>query len=100
MSAHVVFVETCWACPEQYDAFIGGQKVGYLRLRHGAFTVSAPDCGGEVIHTAAPKGDGRFDDHERDRHLSGAASALWEWSRKRKAPAALSYSLVQMEDGK
>jgi plasmid stability protein len=31
----VRLVRTCFACPEQYDAFIGEEKVGYLRLRHG-----------------------------------------------------------------
>lgn len=33
--------KTCGACPEQYDALTETNKViGYLRLRHGIFTVS------------------------------------------------------------
>lgn len=27
-------VKTCEACPEQYDAYLGEKRVGYLRLRH------------------------------------------------------------------
>ena len=42
---------TCSACPEQYDAFVGARKVGYLRLRWGEFTVEHPDCGGEMIYS-------------------------------------------------
>ena len=40
-------VLTCGACPEQYDAFDGERQVGYLRLRHGHFTVTCPDVGGD-----------------------------------------------------
>lgn len=34
------FEQTCFACPEQYDVYYGSRKVGYVRLRHGLFTVS------------------------------------------------------------
>lgn len=44
---------TCSACPEQYDAFIGDRKVGYLRLRWGEFRVDYPDCGGEMTYAFA-----------------------------------------------
>jgi len=27
--------KTCGACPEQYDVFLEGENVGYMRLRHG-----------------------------------------------------------------
>ena len=33
----IKLIQTCGACPEQYDAFIGEEQVGYLRLRHGYF---------------------------------------------------------------
>jgi hypothetical protein len=49
---------TCHACPEQYDACMNGKAVGYLRLRHGHFTVSCPKAQGEMVHEATPKGDG------------------------------------------
>jgi hypothetical protein len=27
--------QTCEACPEQYDAYLGDNRIGYLRLRYG-----------------------------------------------------------------
>lgn len=74
--AIVRLVLTCEECPEQYDAFIGQDQVGYLRLRHGQFRVDYPDCGGETIYTAEPIGDGIFEDHERDRYLRFAVDAI------------------------
>lgn len=67
---------TCRACPEQYDAFLEGVQVGYLRLRHGGFTVDYPNCGGERIYEASPEGDGVFEDHERDYYLRFAVDAI------------------------
>lgn len=68
---------TCGACPEQYDALDEeGKKVGYLRLRHGSFRVDYPDCGAETIFEASPKGDGCFDDNERDYYLRFAVDAI------------------------
>lgn len=69
-------VMTCMACPEQYDVFDGDEQVGYLRLRHGFFSVEVPDCGGELVYQASPEGDGIFEDHERDHHLSMAVKAI------------------------
>ena len=74
----VEFVLTCEACPEQYDAFLAGTQIGYLRLRHGAFRVDYPSSGGETIFFAEPEGDGAFDDYERERYLTIAAQALLE----------------------
>lgn len=67
---------TCGACPEQYDAFLDGAQVGYLRLRHGSFRVDFPECGGETIYEASPEGDGAFEDHERDYYLRFAVDAI------------------------
>lgn len=72
----ITFVKTCWACPEQYDAFFEGKKVGYLRLRHGTFRVDYPDCGGENIYIGYPAGDGCFDEEERAGYLQKAANAI------------------------
>jgi len=70
-------VQTCGACPEQYDVFDKDDKqVGYLRLRHGLFRVDFPKCGGEIIYTAGPEGDGCFDCDERDFYLSEAVKAI------------------------
>ena len=41
MTLHLV--NTCDACPEQYDVFRGEEKVGYLRLRWGSFTAECRD---------------------------------------------------------
>lgn len=67
---------TCGACPEQYDAFHHGKRVGYLRLRHGSFTVEHPDCGGDRVYEAEPKGDGVFESGERHKYLTEATKAL------------------------
>lgn len=69
---------TCGACPEQYDVFLDGSKVGYLRLRHGRFRADVPDCGGETVHSSYPNGDGIFDEDERDYHLNAAIDAIDE----------------------
>lgn len=73
-------VKTCGACPEQYDAFLGGRKVGYLRLRHGHFRA---ECFGDVVYEADTKGDGLFDDDERDHHLRQAVRAIKDQLNKR-----------------
>ena len=67
---------TCSACPEQYDVFKDDKIVGYLRLRHGHFSVEYPDCGGELVYEAQPKGDGIFEDDERDKYLTNAINAI------------------------
>lgn len=71
--ADIVLDKTCGACPEQYNALLDGQIVGYLRLRHGHFTV---DCRGEEVYSACPKGDGIFDHDERDAYLRKAVKAI------------------------
>lgn len=75
--AGIALVMTCGACPEQYDAFNGrGEMVGYLRLRHGRFRVDVPNCGGDTVYEAYPKGDGLFEDDEREDHLIKACEAI------------------------
>lgn len=74
--------KTCGACPEQYDALgPDGNQVGYLRLRHGSFTVECPDCGGELVYSARPNGDGVFEDDEREIYLSAAKEAIANYHR-------------------
>ena len=73
------------ACPEQYDVFDAlGQQVAYFRLRHGSFRVDVPDCGGETIYTANPKGDGRFYEDERAKYLTEAVLAVQEYYINRR----------------
>ena len=43
----ITLVQTCGSCPEQYDAMVDDERVGYLRLRFGNFTVKS---GGEQVY--------------------------------------------------
>lgn len=72
----LTLIQTCNACPEQYDVFKGNRKVGYLRLRHGHFTASYPDVRGECVYSAYPRGDGMFEDDEQEEYLTAAVKAL------------------------
>ncbi len=75
--SEINLVQTCGACPEQYDAFMDGEKIGYLRLRHGFFSVEyTPDE--ETVYTANPKGDGCFEPDEQEAYLTEAKQALFE----------------------
>lgn len=76
--------KTCSACPEQYDVYAGDEIVAYFRLRHGSFRVDVPDCGGETIYTASPKGDGLFEDDERMMYLTSAILAVQEYYINRR----------------
>lgn len=68
---------TSIACPEQYDVFDpDGQQVGYLRLRSGWFRADYPDHGGATVYSVQTKGDGLFDDNERERQIRAAIQAL------------------------
>lgn len=73
--------KTCNACPEQYDAFIGDEQIGYFRLRHGQFRVDAGDCGGPTVYEAEPIGDGIFDDDEREGFLNAGIDALLSYRK-------------------
>ena len=68
---------TCGACPEQYDVCKDNVVVGYMRLRHGRFTVNVPDCLGKQVYSACPRGDGVFDnEEERMKHLTEGIIAI------------------------
>ena len=70
---------TCYACPEQYDVLDrDNNMVAYFRLRHGVFTVSYPDVGGEIIYRAFPRGDGVFVEEEQIPELTKAILAIEE----------------------
>jgi len=77
MKNEIRLEKTCDACPEQYDAFIGDKQVGYLRLRHGYFYVSYPDCNDDIIYDSYTKGDGMFTEDERDYFLNQAKNAIY-----------------------
>lgn len=69
-------IKTCEACPEQYDAYNSktNEKIGYLRLRGGRFTVQ--NANDEVIISAYPLGDGMFTSDEREGYLNMAKEYL------------------------
>jgi hypothetical protein len=69
-------VQTCGACPEQYDVYRDGQEVGYFRLRHGYFAAYANGPSGQLVYDAQPKGDGIFDPDEREHFLTVAILSL------------------------
>lgn len=75
----IVLRQTSGACPEQYDAFLDDKIVGYLRLRHGRFTVTCPDVSGVTVYSSSTIGDGIFDDEERDYYLRFAVDAIEKW---------------------
>lgn len=76
----VVLKKTCSACPEQYDAYLDGKKVGYFRLRGGYFRVDAEECGGPTVYEATHEqgllGDGMFEPQEREKFLTEGVMAL------------------------
>ena len=74
-----ILEKTCSACPEQYDVYLDGTRVGYLRLRHGVFTCKYPDSSGEIIYIGYPKGDGIFDDDERDTYIRQALIHIMDY---------------------
>jgi hypothetical protein len=67
---------TSLACPEQYDVLLGPDKVGYLRLRGGFFTVEYPDVMGVMILCEYPDGDGFFEHYERFKYMCKALRAI------------------------
>lgn len=90
----IEFQLTCSACPEQYDAYHYGLKVGYLRLRHGMFTVEVPDCGDRQILQSPTVGDGEFEDRERWFFLTVAANEI----RKAYNMPPIVHAQTSMED--
>ena len=72
----ITLIKTCDACPEQYDAYnaITNEKIGYLRLRGGCFTVQ--NANEEIIISAYPLGDGMFTSDEREGYLNMAKEYL------------------------
>lgn len=58
------FEQTCFACPEQYDVYCGTRKVGYVRLRHGVFSVSTADMVTDLFTRAFPLEDSEATESE------------------------------------
>jgi hypothetical protein len=71
----IKLVQTCYACPEQYEAYLDDKEIGYLRLRHGRFYCEYLPTR-TIVYQVEPYGDGIFDDNERNYHLNRACEAL------------------------
>ena len=81
-------VQTCEACPEQYDVVLdSGKIVGYLRLRWSHFTVEYLPTGGlngdeELVYEATIDdtgwSGGFSTEAQRCEHLGRALAALCE----------------------
>ena len=84
----ITLVQTCGACPEQYDAIRDGVTVGYFRLRHGYFRVDAYLPETETVYDAHPKGDGLFEKNERDYYLKKGLKKLHKALKKKAKEAA------------
>lgn len=72
-------IEGGGSCPEQYDVFLNGKEIGYLRLRHGSFSAYLTEMGKDwerVYQSEAMVGDGCFEDDERDYFLTAAINAI------------------------
>lgn len=72
----ITLIQTCNACPEQYDAYKDDKQVGFLYMRNGEFTVHTPSLGGQLIYSACPAGDGCFLEYEREMFLKNACLAI------------------------
>jgi hypothetical protein len=68
-------IQTCGACPEQYDVYLGDEEIGYMRLRHGHFRAEYKRT---IVYSASTVGDGLFEQEERKRHLNLACKAILE----------------------
>lgn len=81
----LLFRLTCSACPEQYDVRDStGKQVGYVRLRHGQFTVDYPDClEDELMCENFDEDEGCFESDQRRAYWLGrAADAIRERLKK------------------
>ena len=71
------FLNTCYACPEQYDVYrSNGELCGYVRLRWGTLRADYPNVEGDSIYTHKFEDDfkGCFDsDEERNKYIQEIA---------------------------
>lgn len=88
LASELTLVQTCAACPEQYDVFHNEELVGYMRLRHGIFRAECPGPDSELVYMSGVIGSdaGCFsNEEERKMNLDWAKIAISEWILTRKA---------------
>jgi hypothetical protein len=66
-------VQTSRAWPEQYDVYLDGEEIGYMRVRHGYYSA---EYKGVEVFCSYIDGDGFFDDGERDFYLRRGLGAI------------------------
>jgi hypothetical protein len=74
------FINTCIACPEQYDVYIEGNCIAYIRLRFGQLICTMP-FGRKTIfeHSFEDSYKGEFtNDKERKYYLALISSKIME----------------------
>ena len=72
-------VQTCSACPEQYDVYLDNQVIGYIRLHRGHFSAQyfyIDDANSTIVYHAYLDYNGRFVDEHRNYYLNQAIAAL------------------------
>jgi hypothetical protein len=87
--------QTCAAYPEQYDAYVDGERVAYLRLRGGAFRVQCPHIEdmengfllSETVYQSACGGGEFSSDDQRRQELDAAKQAILAWIDRRDVDA-------------
>lgn len=80
----IKLVKTCDGCPEQYDAFINGLQIGYIRCRWGEIAVKCPDANGKVVYQSITDGYGALTDDERGVQLSACIKAIESWNKRQQ----------------
>lgn len=53
-------------------------------MRHGYFRADVPECGGKTVYESYPKGDGMFEDDERQQELTNAVLAIQKYYLNRE----------------
>lgn len=76
----VRFELTCFACPEQYDAFDEDtdQLIGYVRLRHGRFSVSPDSSSPDIFERRFPSDHLTEPEEEAIAHMSNYSDGVFE----------------------
>jgi len=85
----ITLVQTCWACPAQWDAFYNKKMVGYIRFGGGYVSVECPDVGGELVYSMQTEDrmQGMFyTDAEENAFLSKALDSIAGWVGRNRMP--------------
>lgn len=53
-------------------------------MRHGYFRADVPECGSKTVYESYPKGDGMFEDDERQQELTNAVLAIQKYYLNRE----------------